>query len=97
MRSASSFNGQRIRASTFRSIGPVQDSSRRLPLVPNELPLPSLLHCICPLLAQRGHANLTLQCLLLGVKRTSAKLSEMSAFDPSGDGRLVIAAVQTER
>src|SRR6516162_6859747 len=49
MRSASSFNGQRIRASTFRSIGPVRDSSHRLALVPNELILPSLLQCMNPL------------------------------------------------
>src|SRR6516164_9342236 len=70
MRSASSFNGQRIRASTFRSTGLVQDSSHRLMLVPNELPLPSLLQCMSPLLAQSGHSQTEFQCLLLGAKRT---------------------------
>jgi len=44
-----------IRASTLRSIGPVQDSSHRLALVPNELPLPSFLQCMSLLLAQNGH------------------------------------------
>src|SRR5262249_6810896 len=82
MRSASSFNGQRIRASTFRSIGPVQDSSHRLALVPNELPLPSLLQCMSPLLAQSGHPDTLDPCPLLGVKRTLILHSAMSAFDP---------------
>ena len=36
----------------------------------------------CPLLAQSGHPDTVNQCLLLGVKRTSPGLSEMSAYDP---------------
>jgi hypothetical protein len=40
-------------------------------LVPNELPLPSLLQCtMSPLLAQSGHSQTEFQCLLLGAKRT---------------------------
>src|SRR5262249_4543875 len=62
---------------TFRSIGPVQDSSRRLALVPNELPLPGLLQCRSPLLAQSGHPDSLNQCPLSGVKRTSVELGKI--------------------
>jgi hypothetical protein len=35
-----------------------------------------------PLLAQSGHSSIEFQCPLLGVKRTSAGINGMSAFDP---------------
>jgi hypothetical protein len=36
----------------------------------------------CPLLTQSGHAELHRTCPLLGVKRTSTRALQMSAFDP---------------
>ena len=36
----------------------------------------------CPLLAQSGHDNRVQECPLSGVKRTSARISGMSAYDP---------------
>src|SRR6516225_10882533 len=36
----------------------------------------------CPLLAQSGHHDPLNQCPLLGVKRTSIRLVQTSAFDP---------------
>jgi hypothetical protein len=37
---------------------------------------------VCPKVAQSGHVTPVQQCPLLGVKRTSIGLSEMSAYDP---------------
>ena len=42
-----------------------------------------LLHCMSLLLAQSRHLDTLDQCPLSEVKRTSARLSEMSAFDPN--------------
>ena len=40
---------------------------------------------VCLLLAQSGHPDPFNQCPLLGVKRTSAELREMSAENPKTD------------
>jgi len=45
----------------------------------------------CPLLAQSGHGNRAQRCLLLGVKRTSTRRCEMSAYDPKRRSVLTLA------
>src|SRR5215472_17211975 len=46
--------------------------------------MPALGRCPeCLLLAQSGHHAAEFQCLLLGVKRTSLRHAEMSAYDPN--------------
>jgi hypothetical protein len=63
--------------------------SRRVPAIIVNFPLVHCPRCdrfccdaLSPLLAQSGHDEAGSQCLLLEVKRTSARRLEMSAYDP---------------
>jgi Cyclic nucleotide-binding domain len=54
-----------------------------------------LLRCMSLLLAQSGHPDSVSQCPLLGVKRTSAGISGMSAHDPKRKGARLFVVSDT--
>jgi hypothetical protein len=76
MRLASSFNGRRIRASTFRSIGRVHKSLQRLARAHAQM-----LRCMSMLLAQSRHPDFRQECPFLGEQRTLQFQGGMSAVD----------------